>query len=263
MSIALIYFQSCGQNKAEEEFHLGTKIQRPIDLDQAFNEIKKLDNIRSVLVSLNDTLIAERYFAPFPPDSLEHGRSVTKSVMATLIGIAIDKGIIKGVDESIVKYIGETAKGKEKITIKHLLTMTSGIKWREVLGNMEIDEWIQSPSPLQYVLDKPISYPPGTRWEYSTGIIHLLSVILTNASGMSTLDFAKKHLFSPLGINSAKWQLLNDGYYHGGSRLQLKPRDMLKIGQLYENKGLYKGKRILSETYVKAATSRQQPKGSF
>ncbi len=256
--IAFICLQSCGQDSSVRETNV-----IPPELQKAFEVAARTKNLRSLLVSQNGDLIAEKYFEPFPADSLEHVRSVTKSVMTTLIGIAIDKGIIGGVDDSIVKYLGEQARGKEAVKIKHIMAMTSGISWREVIGNMEIDEWINSKSPLKYVLKKSIENAPGTSWEYSTGIIHLLSVVLSEASGMSTLDFAKQHLFEPLGIDSVKWQLLNDGYYHGGSRLQMKPRDMIKFGQLYVNGGTFKGRRIVSEQFIRDATSQQEPKGFF
>ncbi len=258
LSIVLLCLHSCGQKKTDDY----TPKNSP-ELEEIFEKARKTNNLRSLLVSRNGELIAEEYFDRFPSDSLEHVRSVTKSVMATLIGIAIGKGIIGGVDDSIVKYLGKDAKGKEGVTIKHLMAMTSGIAWREVMGDMEIDEWINSKSPLKYVLDKPIENPPGTSWEYSTGIIHLLSVILSEASGMSTLEFANKHLFQPLGIEKVKWQLLNDGHYHGGSRLQLKPRDMIKFGLLYLNGGMFDGKRIVSKAFIKDATSQQEPEGFF
>ncbi len=257
LTVAALCFQSCGQKSTNQESKSSS------DLTEVYEMARKTNNLRSLLIHRSGKIIGEEYFASFPSDSLEHVRSVTKSVMTTLIGIAVDKGIIDEVDDSIVKYLGKDAKGKEDVTIKHLMTMTSGIAWREVMGNMEIDEWINSKSPLKYVLNKSIEDPPGTSWEYSTGIIHLLSVILSEASGMSTLQFANTHLFHPMGITKVKWQLLNDGYYHGGSRLQLKPRDMMKFGQLYLNKGTFNGKRIVSEAFIEEATRQHEPKGFF
>ena len=236
--VALLCLQGCGQEKKANG-----SLTNSINLEEVFEMARNTSNLRSLLVYQEGELIAEEYFDRFPSDSLEHVRSVTKSVMTTLIGIAIDKEIIKSVNDPITKYLGNDAKGKEEVTIKHLMAMTSGIAWNEVMGNMEIDQWINSKSPLKYVLNKELENAPGTSWKYSTGIIHLLSVILSEASGMSTLEFANTYLFHPLGITKVKWQLLNDGYYHGGSRLQLKPRDMLKFGRLYLNKGTFNGKK--------------------
>lgn len=252
--LILVSLQNCGQHTAD-----GTSHQSIPELEAAYEVARNTKNIRSLLVSQNGKLIAEEYFASFFSDSLEHVRSVTKSVIATLIGIAIDKGIIGGVNDSITKYLDKSAEGKEAITIKHLMSMTSGLEWREVMGNMEIDQWINSENPMKYVLDKPIEFEPGTQWEYSTGIIHLLSAILTNASGMSTLEFAKQHLFTPLGIGDVKWKLLNDGYYHGGSRLQIKPKDMMKFGQLYANGGMFEGQQIVSKSFIEEATYLHEP----
>lgn len=244
----LLLFQACSQEQSTKDSSIPTK------LEEAFKIARSTNNLRSLLVCQSDSLIAEEYFAAFPSDSLEHVRSVTKSVMTTLIGIAVDQGIIESIDDPITKYLGKTAEGKESITIKHLMTMTSGLAWNEVIGNMEIDTWINSENPVKYVLNKPFENTPGVSFEYSTGIIHLLSAILTEASGMSTLEFGNKFLFEPLDIDRVEWQLLNDGYFHGGSRLQLKPRDMVKFGQLFANDGIYKGKRVISSSFVKEAT---------
>lgn len=252
--------QSCAQNQPDKSFI--KKAYLP-SLEDAYTKARSLENVRSLLVSHKGKLVSEEYFGTFPIDSLEHVRSVTKSVMATLIGIAIDKGYIKSVDESIATYLGDEAKSKEGITIKHVLSMTSGIEWQEVMADTELDAWRGAPNQTTYILNKLQESAPGENWEYSTGIIHLLSPILANATGMSTLEFANKYLFKPLDIENVGWIKLKDGHYSGGSRLQLKPRDMIKIGQLYANKGVFNGKRIVSESFIKEATSPQNPPGQF
>lgn len=251
--MALICFQGCGQKSKSIGKH-------PKWLNKAYEAAQKAHNIRSLLVSHNDVLVAEAYFDRYSRDSLDHIRSITKSVMATLIGIAIDQGLITGVDESITTYLGQEAKGKEAIKIKHLLTMTSGLQWNETYGNSEFNTWASSRSPYQYVLNKSMAHAPGEVWNYNTGAVHLLSVILTKASGMSTLDFAQKYLFKPIGVEKVQWRKLSDGYYNGGAALLLKPRDMIKFGQLYVDKGSFNGKRIVSENFIKVATSHHQPK---
>lgn len=122
---------------------------------------------------------------------------------------------------------------------------------------------IDSGTPIQYVLNKPQAYSPGSKWNYSTGDIHVLSAVLTKATGLSTLEFARSHLFEPLGIQEFKLQKFEDGFYSGGSRLELKPRDMLKIGQLFANKGVHDGNRLVSEAFIDEATKLQNPAGAF
>lgn len=117
---SLLCIQGCVLPKATNDSKM-----YPEALQAAYKIAHKTDNIRSFLVSKEDTLIAEQYFDRYGRDSLDHVRSVTKSVMAILIGIAIDQGIISSVNDSIGKYLGKKANGKTHITIKHLLTMTS------------------------------------------------------------------------------------------------------------------------------------------
>lgn len=254
----------CGQHKTQESVYARDTIQTSaVDLKAAIQVASKSENIRSLLVVRKGNRIVEEYFESFPKDSLEHMRSVTKSVMATLIGIAIDKQFIGGLDESIAKYIDEATNGHSKITIKHLLTMTSGIEWDEGIGYNDNDEMKAAKSQLDYMLKKPIAYEPGTKWNYSTGGTHLLSIILTRASGMSTLEFAQKYLFEPLGIKDIRWKRLSGGYFTGGSGLELRPRDMIRLGELFLHQGNYKGEQIVSKSYMKDATSIQQPPDEF
>ena len=207
----------------------------------------------------NNVMVANQYYDEYSRDSLDHVRSVTKTVMSTLIGIAIDKGIISGVDASIGKYLGNTALDKRNITIKHLLTMTSGISWNEGANAAGYNAWATSPNELEYVLNKPMAEAPGTVWNYNSGAIHILSAVLTEASGMSTLTFANKYLFDPLRIENIRWEKRKDGYYNGAAGLELKPRDMIRFGQLFAQGGIFNGQRIISEAYIKEATSHHQP----
>lgn len=261
LCVLVIAFSACNLEQS------GGTIFRSYDYDpnlkKAYRTAAKIENIRSLLVSHQDSLIGEGYFERFSSDSLEHVRSVTKSVMSTLIGIAIDEKIFQDIDESIAKYIPNTPLDKRQVTIRHLLTMTSGIQWSEGQGNSEFNRWVTSPNEMEYVLVKPVDHKPGTVWNYNSGAYHLLSVILTNASGMSTWEFAQKYLFQPIGIEETRWEKHADGYYNGGAGLELKPRDMIKIGQLYMNEGRANGKQVISNEYIIHATRIQQPNRAF
>lgn len=247
--IILFSLQSCGQ-KTEEQY-----------IPQNLEELKKyaggMENIRSVLISQDDKTIGAWYFKHFDADSLEHIRSGTKSVMSLLIGIAIDKGIIGSVDDPIKKYLDDVAVDKQQMTIRHLLTMTSGVPWEEGVGYNDWNRMIDSGNPYRYWMDRNRKHAIGEHWEYSSGDTHILSVILTSAAGVSTLDFAEQHLFGPMGISDLLWQKFPDGYYAGASRLALKPKDMLKIGRMCENLGVYEGKRIVSQGYIEQSTGIQ------
>lgn len=256
----LICFSGCGQNKQELSSTDSGK-DFPYGLEKIYAIAKNAENLRSLVVSYQNEVILEEYFDRYDSDSLDHVRSVTKSIMSTLIGIASDRGLIS-LDDSLSKYFGKLAKGKEAITVKHLLTMQSGIKWGEMRDVQEFNKWVMSSNETEYVLKKPMSDKPGTVWSYNSAGIHLLSVILTKASGMSTSDFAKKYLFEPLGIDKYRWEKLSDGHYNGSAGLELNPSDMVKIGQLYANNGMSNGQRILSEEFIKDATTPHDPPGS-
>ena len=237
LSIALGFFPSCGQERPE--------LTAPSSLDEVYDMADDSDNIRSFILMRDGIILKEKYYESYTPDSIDHLRSATKSVMANLIGIAIEKGLIASVEDPISNYI-QVPDDKKEVRIKHLLGMTSGFKWDEGPGYNDNNRMVKSGNPFKFLMNLPFQAEPGSQWNYSTGDIHLLSVILTEAAGMSTQDFAKEYLFEPIGITNWEWQKFGDGYFSGGSRLQLKPRDMLKIGALMANQGEYRGIRIHS-----------------
>lgn len=237
----------------------GQKTERlPAQSIQDIYEIAaEQSNIRSLIVADEGRVVAEKYYGRYSYDSLEHLRSATKSIMSMLIGIAIDKGFIESVDDPISKYISGVPEDKAAIKVQNLLNMTSGITWNEGDGYNDNNRMIDSGNPLNHMMSLPMANLPGSTWNYSTGDIHLLSVILTEATGTSTREFAESNLFHPLGIQDLKWQTFGDGYTSGGSRLQLKPMDMLKLGILCMNGGLYEGNRIISFEYLEESTDIQ------
>lgn len=262
LTTLLLIWLGCSPNQNIETYSSSAK-QDNGNFAQAIKIAASKPNCRSLLVSVDDKLLVEAYFRPYDKDSLDHLRSATKSIMTTLIGIAIDKKLIPAVDAPIANYLPVPSGEKEKITIKHLMSMTSGLEWDEGIGYNDNNEMMDSGNPVRYALDNPLKHQPGSTWNYSTGDIHLLSAILTEATGENTLSFARTHLFKPLGIEEVKLQCFDDGYYSGGSRLEMKPLDMLKIGQLYANGGEYEGVRLLSARFIDEATSLQNPKGAF
>ncbi|MEO9485755.1 MAG: serine hydrolase [Ekhidna sp.] len=235
--IGLGFFQGCGQERSE--------LTAPSSLEEVFEIADEADNIRSFILMREGEILKEKYYASYKRDSLDHLRSATKSVMANLIGIAIDQQFIGSVDDPIADYI-QVPADKKGVLIKHLLGMTSGFRWDEGAGYNDNNRMVKSGNPFQFMMDLPMTNEPGVQWNYSTGDIHLLSAILTEATGMSTETFAKKNLFDPLAITNWEWQKFGDGYYSGGSRLQMKPRDLLKLGKLMADQGEYNGQQVHS-----------------
>jgi len=251
---------SCGQNTTSSNAYSPPKTGAwTTSLEKVLTVAKKSSNIRSLLVSIDGQIVLEEYFAKYGLDSLDHQRSGTKSIMATLIGIAIDKQFIKEIDEPVANYLPGADPRLQEITIKHLLTMTSGFEWDEALSVKEYNTWVSSGDQLGYLLRKPIAERPGSTWNYNSATMHLLSIILTKASGKSTHDFAEEHLFKPLGIQNSRWEQLAGGYHNGGAGLELHPRDMVRLGQVIANQGNYKGEQVISKQFIRAATSHQEP----
>jgi CubicO group peptidase (beta-lactamase class C family) len=230
-------------------------------------------NISSVLIVKNGKLVVEEYFPRGKDDRREQAfrrvtpheqTSATKSVTSILVGIAIDRKLIKDVDEKISTLLPEyadvlAASDKGKIRLKDLLTMQAGLSW---------DEWtlpytdarndhirmLRSDDPIRYVLEQPVVAPAGTKFVYSSGISIVLGKIIAKASGQRVDKFAEQNLFEPLGISDFYWSKYPDEIVQTGGGLFLRPRDMAKLGQLFLNGGQWKGKQILSEKWVEEST---------
>ncbi len=227
-------------------------------LDTIFEQASSQKNLRCLLVYKDNQIVKEMYFIG-DSSTLHDVRSVTKSIMSTLVGIAVDKQIIKSEKNKIGDYLDIYAHtldtNKEAIKISEILSMTSGISGNELVNAYEYINWLNAPHQIAFTLNKVSDQKPGKRFTYNSGVSHLLSGVLTNASHESCYQFAQKNLFQALGITDFKWQTDNQGYYNGGAGLQLAPKDMLKFGQLYLNKGVYNGIRVVSEDWITKATS--------
>jgi CubicO group peptidase (beta-lactamase class C family) len=196
--------------------------------------------------------------------------SVTKSITSICIGIAVDKGYIDSVHQSIFDYLPEhqhlNTDGKDKITIEHLLNMTSGLEWQEwnapysSRDNDVIEIWFQDAEgkkdPLSYILEKPLVDALGTNFNYSGGNMILLGEIIKHATGMDIDEFSRMYLFEPLGINSFNWAVrFPNGVIEAAGGLEITPRAMAKIGVTFLNNGVWNGKQIISGQWVeKSAT---------
>jgi len=223
-------------------------------LNSAFFEADQLSNLKSLVVSHNGEIIKEKYSGTGGADAAHDVRSVTKSVIGLLTGIAIDKGIIHSVDETIGQYLiplaGNISAEKSNIRIRDLLTMSSGFDWEELVSVSGYTNWFSSANQVLYLLDKQLISPPGQSFTYNSAALHLLSVIISRASGMPASEFAKKYLFEPLDIGERLWQTDHQGFNNGGAGLQITPHDMIKIGQLIIDKGEYQGRRIVSAEWI-------------
>ena len=230
-------------------------------LERAVEWARDIGSVHSLLVERHGVLVAEAYFDGYTRDSLNLVWSVTKSFTSTLLGIAVDEGSIGSVDEPIGAYLDDLVPGlpreKRAITIRQLLTMSSGIPWIEGGLSSEYPEWMAAPDQVRYYLDKPVEHEPGTYFDYSDGGAHLAGVVLQEAVGMSSLAYAASRLFGPLGYSSAEWYTDKQGYSLGGVGLRVRSRDMVKLGRLLLDRGVWEGDQVVSEAWVADATAPQ------
>lgn len=204
--------------------------------------------IYSLLVLKNNLIISETYFKGKTVDDSYSIRSVTKTVVSVLTGIAIKENKIKSVDKKVKDFFPEyfssaTDPLAGKITIKHLLTMTGGYQWNEASDRLYGNR-------IEWAINLPMDTIPGRVFNYSSAVAHILSGILTRATHTNTLDYATENLFHPLEIQTPMWDKDEQGYYYGGTGLSLTARDMAKIGFLYLNRGCYSGQRIVNSSWV-------------
>lgn len=219
-------------------------------------------HIHSLTIIRHGYIVADVYVYPFAPGMMHDLASVTKSFTATLLGITIDKGYIESVQQPVLDFFPERTvanldANKEAITVEDLLTMRSGFECINRPTEVTLFQMMASPDWIQFTLDLHMAEAPGTRFIYCSSNPHLLSGILRETTGMSALEFARKHLFGPLGISEVAWPSDPQGNNHGWGDLSLTPRDMAKLGYLYLHKGLWDGQQVLSTARVTAATSFQ------
>jgi len=213
------------------------------------------NRIDSIMVVRNGYVLLDTYFYPFPEETAHNLHSATKSVIGTLVGIAIDQGLLAGVDVPVVDLLPDAApaevdESKAAMTVEDLLTMSSGLHCSDsaMTGS---DDW------AAYALARPMLEEPGTRFSYCDGVSHLLSAILSEVTGMAASEYADEVLFGPLGITDYVWPADPQGISYGHSALMLRPADMAKLGYLYLRDGQWDGDQIVPASWIEAATTTQ------
>jgi len=214
----------------------------------------ELPQLRTLLVSWHGRLAAEYHARGVRPDAPANVKSVSKSIIAALVGIAIERGLIKGIAEPIAAYFPELRRDadarKPAITIEDLVTMRAGL---ESTSGRNYGAWVRSGNWVRHALRQPMVSEPGGAMEYSTGSSHLLSAILTKASGTSTWQFAQESLAAPLGFRLAIWPKDPQGIYFGGNEMLLTPKQMIAIGELYLHRGRVNGRQVVPAAWVDAS----------
>ncbi|MFX0065669.1 MAG: serine hydrolase [Candidatus Hermodarchaeota archaeon] len=207
--------------------------------------------LRSLLVVKSGSLIVERYFQGYDKDSAHCICSTSKSYISALVGIALQEGYLESLDQAMIDFFPEYVTPdldprKRDITLRHLLTMTSGFEWEEehsYPGLSVSSDWVK------HIIELPLRSNPGAEWEYCSAGTHLLSAILTKVTSRSTLKFAEQYLFNPLRTSIKEWGQDPQGY-NIAEEMYLTARDMARFGYLYLNNGLLDSNQIVPAAWV-------------
>jgi CubicO group peptidase (beta-lactamase class C family) len=237
--------------------------------------------LRSILISVNDQVVVEQYRENHPADQTLEIQSITKSVLSTLVGIAIDEGKIGGVNQTLGRLLPDYTEAMNEatkaVTLQQLLSMTAGLSTDDsIIPPNDTTDWVR------YALRSSANSPPVGQFGYSNADSHVLAAVLRKATGQSPLDYARAHLFDPLQIKSAQakpltatpenlpaylnetgfvWLADPGGLHIGPLGLKLTGRDLLSLGQLWLNEGRSSGRQIVSATWIREATEKRAETG--
>ncbi|KKB77968.1 6-aminohexanoate hydrolase [Devosia soli] len=224
-----------------------------VDLAPILEDAETLEPLETVLVAVDGEVIAERGYAGNSVDDPTNIKSASKTVVSALVGIAIDTGLIEGVDQKIADFLSddfpEDADPRlNDVTVGNLLSMQAGLA---PTSGPNYGRWVASRNWVRAALDQPFETDPGGRMLYSTGSTHLLSAILTKAGGESSLALAREWFGSVDDFGIGGWERDPQGIYLGGNQMAMSPRSLLAFGEVYRTGGLAPdGSRVLSADWV-------------
>lgn len=242
----------------ENEWRTSNPEQQGMDSQTLLKMYKIFGNQGRIIIIRNGYLVTD-YNQLYLQRDIHHIHSCTKSIVSALIGNAIEDGYLKNINQNILSFFPEYKniqnldERKKKLTLYHLLTMSSGMQWCDN-PNINSNQMSLSPDWAQYVLDQPMIEEPGQVWNYNSGGSQLLSVIIQKTTGNSTQAYAYEKLFKPLGINEINWWKDQQGHSTAGWGLHLSSFDLAKIGYLFLRKGRWQDKQVIPEQWVIEST---------
>ena len=253
-----------------EETAFAWEVEDPADhgLDPAalerYHQALEGTAVEAALTVRDGVIVDEYYAAGFDETSVFPIHSASKSVTGTLFGIALEEGYFSGLDDPLADYLpevdGQADTRKQSITLRQLLTQTSGLEWYEWgSGYHNWEEFRAAENWLEYILSRDLAAEPGTVFCYSTGNTHLLGAAIERATGSGLMDYAGEKLFEPLGITSAEWGTDPQGIADAGNGLSMTARDAARFGQLMLQGGEWDGEQLVPAGWVSASTSVQNP----
>lgn len=240
----------------------------PAALDKAFSAAVFLPHLRAMAVSKDGRVLRATGYGKVGLDDPFDVRSVTKSVVALLAGIAVEDGSLASVDEPIGPLLALSGyhlpADAARIRVRDLLAMRSGFEWTEA-GARGYGAWWGADDQAAFALARPLAVEPGAKFNYDSPSYHLLAVVLTSATGRDLLDYAREKLFDPIGAGEVSWQSDRQGVRNGAAGLSVSARTMLRIGQLVLGEGRFEGRRVVGADWIRAMTSGvpTEPGGQF
>lgn len=240
------------------EWEVATPASQGLDEDlvrEGADRLARVGSLRSVIVVRHGRLVFERYYHEGGPTQSRNVHSASKGILQGLLGIAIERGDLGGLDDKVSDYLPAgyfDSAAKRDLTLRDMITMRSGLSWREDHTEYGIGrhrDWVRR------ILARPLVAEPGSEaaFTYSSGNTHVLSAVLQSATGMSTCEFAQRHLFGPLGISPEHWGRDPMEVFTGGFSLYLRPRELARFGQVYLDGGRWDGTQVVPEATVDQA----------
>jgi len=255
----------------------------PAPLERLMNElqVRPGHRVHGIAIVRHGRLVFEEYFPGrthptfgeqpivFDRETRHCLSSVTKSITATMLGLALERGAIGSPDASVFDFfphlqdLNEGARGA--LTLEHLVTMTAGLEWDEQSRSLrdplnDLTAWLTlardtTEDPVRAVLERPMVAAPGTLFNYSGGLTNVLGKAVQNATGQRLDHFSRDHLFTPLGIDEVWWWVVRDDFVYASGDIALKPRDLARVGVMYLNGGTWNGRRVLPAEWIAASAS--------
>jgi CubicO group peptidase (beta-lactamase class C family) len=217
--------------------------------------IKENKPVHSLIIVKNGKLVTDVSFNGYNSENIHEIYSCSKSVNSALVGIAINDGLIKNVNQKVLEFFPEIIIPKynleiKNMTIENLLTMTTGLQWEDIYN---YDKLWDSKNPIEYFFNLPMESLPGTKFCYCSGVPHILQFLLERATGEDLLSYAKRKLFNPIGIERVEWPKDNNGLR--GS-IEISPLDMAKFGYLFLKKGMWNEVEIILKQWVEISIAK-------
>ncbi len=241
----------------------GLDSEQLTELVELIREGEQFPRLDSLLIVRNGKLVIEEYFRRFSGDRIHTLQSVSKSFTSALVGIAIDRGEFKGVDENLLDFFPDKStienldERKRAITLQDLFTMRSGTDYNENSSNSPHHQLNRLSTGWDtFYLNRPMVSEPGTRFLYDSGAVIVTSMLLKIRTGKHADAYAQEHLFPQLDIEKSFWIKNQEGHPHTGGGLNLRPQDMAKLGQLYLQMGEWEGKQVVPADWVKESSKK-------